>query len=52
MKQGYAPYDEGIKQDVFVKDITGNNYVGQVGWNLALPAGQCRALGTLHNSTN
>ncbi|CAL8465182.1 g4717 [Coccomyxa elongata] len=29
MKQGYAPYDEGIKQDVFVKDVTGNNYVGQ-----------------------
>ena len=31
IKEGYAPYDEGIKEDVFVKDITGGNYVAQVG---------------------
>lgn len=30
IKQGYSAYDSGIKQGVFVKDITGNNYVGQV----------------------
>ncbi len=30
IKPGYAPYDSGIAQDVFVKDITGNPYVGQV----------------------
>ena len=30
IKPGYAAYDTGIAQDVFVKDITGGNYVGQV----------------------
>ena len=30
IKPGYAAYDSGIAQDVFIKDITGNNYVGQV----------------------
>jgi len=30
IKPGYAAYDTGIAQDVFIKDITGNNYVGQV----------------------
>ena len=29
-RQGYAPYDQGLAQDVFVKDITGKPYVGQV----------------------
>jgi hypothetical protein len=26
---GYAAYDSGIKNDVFVKDISGRPYVGQ-----------------------
>lgn len=30
IKPGYAAYDSGIAQDVFIKDITGNNYIGQV----------------------
>ena len=30
IKPGYAPFDTGIKQDVFVKDVAGNPYVGQV----------------------
>ena len=30
IKPGYAAYDSGIAQDVFIKDITGGNYVGQV----------------------
>ena len=30
IKPGYAAYDSGIAQDVFVKDITGRPYVGQV----------------------
>ena len=30
IKPGYAAYDSGIAQDVFVKDITGEPYVGQV----------------------
>lgn len=30
IKKGYAPYDEGIKEDIFVKDITNNPYVAQV----------------------
>ena len=29
---GYTPYDEGIAQDVFIKDVTGQPYVGQVGF--------------------
>ena len=38
IKPGYAPYDSGIAQDVFVKDITGNPYVGQVWEALLLKA--------------
>lgn len=30
VSRGYAPYDEGIAQDVFIKDVTGQPYVGQV----------------------
>ena len=30
IRPGYAAYDSGIAQDVFVKDITGHPYVGQV----------------------
>ena len=30
IRKGYAPYDSGIAQDVFIKDITGKPYVGQV----------------------
>lgn len=26
----YAPYTEGIRDDIFLKDATGGNYVGQV----------------------
>lgn len=29
-RPGYAPYDQGIKEDVFVKDVTGSPYVAQV----------------------
>lgn len=31
IKQGYGPYDSGIAAGVFVKDITGQPYTGQVG---------------------
>ena len=30
VQQGYAVYDSGIKDDVFVKDVRGDNYMGQV----------------------
>jgi len=30
VEKGYASYDEGIKSDVFIKDIQGNYYLGQV----------------------
>ena len=30
IKKGYAPYDAGIKEDVFMKDVTGKPDVGQV----------------------
>ena len=30
VNRGYAAYDSGIARDVFVKDITGRPYVGQV----------------------
>lgn len=26
----YAPYQEGIADDIFLKDATGGNYIGQV----------------------
>ena len=31
IRKGYAPYDTGIAQDVFIKDVSGEPYVGQVG---------------------
>ena len=30
IRKGYEPYDSGIKEDVFMKDISGKPYVGQV----------------------
>ena len=30
IQPGYAPYESGIAQDVFMKDLTGRPYVGQV----------------------
>jgi alpha-D-xyloside xylohydrolase len=30
VQQGYDAYDQGVKQDLFVKDITGDYYLGQV----------------------
>ena len=27
---GYRPYDEGIEQDIFIRDITGQPYIGEV----------------------
>ena len=30
IKKGYYPYDSGIKNNVFMQDITGKPYVGQV----------------------
>ena len=30
VKQGYATYDSGIAEDVFVKDVRGDPYLGQV----------------------
>ncbi|KAK9845865.1 hypothetical protein WJX81_004565 [Elliptochloris bilobata] len=30
IRGGYAPYDSGIAQDVFLRDISGGYYVGQV----------------------
>ena len=30
VNKGYAAYDSGIARDVFVKDITGHPYIGQV----------------------
>ena len=35
IQPGYAPYDSGIAQDVFMKDLTGRPYVGQVKLSLA-----------------
>lgn len=29
-RPGYTPYDQGIKEDVFVKDVTGSPYIAQV----------------------
>ena len=26
---GYAPYEEGIQQEVFLRDITGSPYIGE-----------------------
>eukprot|EP00884_Botryococcus_braunii_P003098 jgi/Botrbrau1/1278/Bobra.0163s0061.1 len=30
IKPGYVPYDSGIKEDIFIKDITGKPYVAQL----------------------
>ncbi|EIE19743.1 hypothetical protein COCSUDRAFT_31111 [Coccomyxa subellipsoidea C-169] len=30
IRKGYAPYDSGIKQDIFMKDVSGKPYVGQL----------------------
>jgi alpha-glucosidase (family GH31 glycosyl hydrolase) len=30
ISEGYSAYDEGNKKDVWIKDITGRPYVGQV----------------------
>lgn len=30
IRQGYPPYTLGIKEGVFIKDVTGSPYVGQV----------------------
>jgi alpha-glucosidase (family GH31 glycosyl hydrolase) len=28
--KGYPAYDRGLKADIFIKDVTGKSYVGQV----------------------
>ncbi len=30
IRKGYAPYDSGIADDVFIKDVSGEPYVGQL----------------------
>ena len=30
IRQGYPPHDSGIQEDVFIKDVTGQPFVGQV----------------------
>ena len=27
---GYKPYDEGIERDIFIRDVTGQPYIGEV----------------------
>ncbi len=27
---GYTPYDEGIERDIFIRDVTGQPYIGEV----------------------
>ncbi len=27
---GYKPYEDGIKQDIFIRDVTGQPYIGEV----------------------
>lgn len=27
---GYKPYDEGIDRDIFIRDVTGQPYIGEV----------------------
>ena len=44
VRKGYAAYDSGIANDVFVKDITGRPYVGQVRYfQLGMPLYQQHA---------
>lgn len=31
IRAGYAPYDSGVAQDVFLRDISGGYYIGQAG---------------------
>lgn len=28
---GYKPYEEGIEHDIFIRDVTGQPYIGEVG---------------------
>ena len=28
---GYKPYEEGIERDIFIRDVTGQPYIGEVG---------------------
>lgn len=30
IRQGYPPHDSGIQEDIFIKDVTGQPFVGQV----------------------
>ncbi len=49
IRKGYAPYDSGIKQDIFMKDVSGKPYVGQVSFTCAhYPEGPCFAAHLLH----
>ena len=34
IKKGYYPYDSGIQNNVFLQDVTGKPYVGQVNYPL------------------
>ena len=45
IQHGYAPYDQGIAQDIFIKDMTGQPYNGQ-----ARLHGPCISLETPHMS--
>ena len=38
MKPGYAPYDQGIAQGVFIRDMTGQPYFGQAGTADPIPS--------------
>ena len=38
IRKGYYPYDSGIKNNVFITDISGKPYVGQVSQLLHLAA--------------
>ena len=44
-RQGYVPYDQGLAQDVFIKDITGKPYVGQVRGVQSVGAATCSVPG-------
>lgn len=30
VEKGYPAYEDGLKEDIFVKDVTGKPYLGQV----------------------
>ena len=38
IRKGYYPYDSGIKNNVFITDISGKPYVGQVSQLLNMAA--------------